>query len=150
MRIDAPYPRSIDLIRHLEAVAETDDEIKLIEDLFERITLWDLATEDANVTENGDGTFTVNVDFKASKLEADGLGRETEIDLDMPIDIGVFTMRPDDDDFSGEAVLHLQKHRVTSGENTFEFTVDRRPAAVGIDPYHKLIDRKSDDNLKSL
>src|SRR6056297_601909 len=145
-----PYPRSIDLIRNLKAVAETNDEIKLIEDLFERITLWDLATEDASVTENDDGTFTVSIEVNASKLEADGLGRETEVDLDMPIDMGVFTLRPDDDAFSSEAVLHLAKHRVTGGDNTFEFTVDQRPAAVGIDPYHKLIDRKSDDNLKSL
>ncbi|HKL51551.1 MAG TPA: M1 family aminopeptidase [Wenzhouxiangellaceae bacterium] len=145
-----PYPRSVDLIRNLKAIAETGDEIKLIEDLFERITLWDLATEDAAVTENEDGTFTVTIDVNASKLEADGLGRETEVELDMPIDIGVFTMRPDDDEFSSEAVLHLQKHRLTSGTNSFEFTVDRRPAAVGVDPYHKLIDRKSDDNLKSL
>ncbi|MGK7295833.1 MAG: M1 family aminopeptidase [Candidatus Wenzhouxiangella sp. M2_3B_020] len=145
-----PYPRSVDLIRHLENVAETDDEIKLIEDLFERITLWDLATEDAAVTENDDGTWTVTMTVDAAKLEADGLGRETEVDLDMPIDIGVFTMRPDDDEFSSDAVLHLEKHRVTGGENRFEFTVDERPAAVGVDPYHKLIDRQSDDNLRSL
>ena len=145
-----PYPRSVDLIRHLKAVAETDDEIRLIEDLFERITLWDLAAEDASVTENGDGTYTVDIEVSAAKLEADGLGRETEVELDMPIDIGVFTLRPDDDDFSSDAVLHLRKHRVTNGENSFEFTVDQRPEAVGIDPYHKLIDRISDDNLKSL
>lgn len=145
-----PYPRSVDLIRHLKAVAETNDEIALIEDLFERITLWDLATEDAGITENEDGSFTVRIEVRAAKLEADGLGRETEVHLDMPIDIGVFTMRPDHDGFSPDAVLHLEKHRVTGGENTFEFTVARRPAAVGIDPYHKLVDRKSDDNLKSL
>jgi aminopeptidase N len=145
-----PYPRSVDLIRHLKAVAETEDELALIDDLFEKITLWDLATEDASVVENEDGTFTVTVKIQAAKLEADGLGRETEVDLDMPIDIGVFTMRPDDDEFSSAAVLHLQKHRVTGGENTFEFTVDQRPAAVGVDPYHKLIDRKSDDNLRNL
>ncbi|MEX2499465.1 MAG: ABC transporter permease subunit [Wenzhouxiangellaceae bacterium] len=145
-----PYPRSVDLIRHLKAVAETGDELALIEDLFERITLWDLAIEDASVTENDDGTFTVSMEVKAAKLEADGLGRETEVELNMPIDIGVFTMRPDDDDFSPNAVLHLEKHRVTSGDSTFELTVDQRPAVVGIDPYHKLIDRKSDDNVKSL
>ena len=145
-----PYPRSVDLIRHLKAVAETDDEIALIEDLFERITLWDLQVVNAESSANDDGSFTVSIDVTASKLEADGEGRESEIALDMPIDIGVFTQRPDADDFTPEAVLHLAKHRVVSGSNRFEIKVDQRPSAVGIDPYHKLIDRVKDDNFKSL
>lgn len=85
----------------------------------------------------------------AAKLEAGGLGRRTEVDLDMPIDIGVFTMRSDDD-FTSDAVLHSEKHLVTSYENTIEFTVNQRPTAVGIDPYRKLLDWKSEDNFKSL
>ena len=145
-----PYPRSVDLIRHLKTVAETDDELALIEDLFERITLWDLQVASAASSANDDGSFTVSIDVTASKLEADGEGRESEIALDMPIDIGVFTQRPDADDFTPEAVLHLAKHRVVSGSNRFEITVDQRPSAVGIDPYHKLIDRVKDDNLRSL
>jgi len=145
-----PYPRSVDLIRHLKAVAETDDEVALIEDLFERITLWDLKVEEAEVTETEDGRYQVAVTVNARKLEADGLGRETERDLDMPIDIGIFTLRPDHDDFSPDAVLQLEKHRLTSGENRLEFTVDQRPATVGVDPYHKLIDRIKDDNLAAL
>ena len=36
------------------------------------------------------------------------------------------------------------------GEETFEFVVDEKPSHVGIDPYNKLIDRNSDDNLQSL
>jgi hypothetical protein len=44
----------------------------------------------------------------------------------------------------------LEKHRVQTGESTFEFIVDERPTHVGIDPYNKLIDRNSDDNLQAL
>jgi len=145
-----PYPRSVDLIRHLKDVAETDAEHALIEDLFERITLWDLKVDESEVRDNGDGTWTVLVDIDAAKLEADGEGRETERPLDMPIDVGVFTRRPDQGGFGADAVLHLAKHRITSGENRIEVTVDQQPAAVGVDPYHKLIDRNKDDNLKSI
>jgi len=145
-----PYPRSLDLIRHLKAVAETDAEVALIEDLFERITLWDLAVAEADVTDNQDGTWTVTATVNAGKREADGQGRETERRLDMPIDLGVFTRRPDEGGFSAEAVLHLDKHRITSGANRIEITVDQRPAVVGVDPYHKLIDRIKDDNLAAL
>lgn len=145
-----PYPRSVDLIRHLKAVAETDDEIRLIEDLFERITLWDLKVKNAEISETEDGRYRVAIDVNARKLEADGLGRETERDLDMPVDIGLFTTRPDDDDFDADDVLHLAKHRLVSGENHIEITVDERPTTVGVDPYHKLIDRIKDDNLAEL
>ena len=47
-------------------------------------------------------------------------------------------------------VLMLEKHGIKTGETTLEFTVDERPSHVGIDPYNKLIDRNSDDNLKAL
>jgi ABC-2 type transport system permease protein len=49
-----------------------------------------------------------------------------------------------------EHVLTFEKHRVTTGEMSFVFTVDEKPSHVGIDPYNKLIDRNSDDNLKAL
>ena len=68
----------------------------------------------------------------------------------MPIDIGIFTKDPDDVTEGDDHVLLLDKHRVQSGESTFEFVVDEAPSHVGIDPYNKLIDRNSDDNLKAL
>ena len=145
-----PYPRSVDLVRHLKAVAGTPQEMTLISDLFERITLFDLEVRTAEVEARNDGRFDVTITVSAKKLEADGQGRESERPLDMPIDIGVFTMRPDDKDFAPDAVLHLAKHRIRSGDNTVRVTVDRRPAFVGIDPYVKLIDRNADDNVKAV
>jgi hypothetical protein len=145
-----PYPRSVDLVRHLKAVAENEQEIELIEDLFERIVLWDLSVDETEAVDNGDGTWTVTMTVDAAKLEADGQGQETEIDLDMPIDLGIFTRRPTDKGFGEDHVLVLEKRRVVSGSNRFEFVVDEPPAAVGIDPYHKLIDRRIDDNVASL
>ncbi len=145
-----PYPRSVDLLRHLKAVAETPAERALISDLFERITLFDLKVTDAVVEPRNDGRFDVTITVRAKKLEADGKGRESERPLDMPIDIGVFTARPDDRDFGPDAVLHLAKHRITSGENTVRLVVDQRPAFVGVDPYVKLIDRNSDDNVRAV
>jgi hypothetical protein len=47
-------------------------------------------------------------------------------------------------------VIHLAKQDIRGGESTLTFTVDRRPVRVGIDPYNKLIDRNSDDNLKTV
>lgn len=44
-------------------------------------------------------------------------------------------------------VLYLDKHRINEETMEFSLIVDERPAYVGIDPYKKLIDRNSDDNL---
>lgn len=33
---------------------------------------------------------------------------------------------------------------------TFEIEVDEKPVRAGIDPYNKLIDRESDDNINCL
>ena len=37
-----------------------------------------------------------------------------------------------------------------SGGQQFIFLVDERPTHVGIDPYNKLIDRNSEDNISTL
>ena len=118
--------------------------------MFEKITLWDLKVEEGTVTERDDGRFDVAIKVAATKFYADGKGAQTEAPLDMPIDIGIFTEDPDDVTEGDEHVVLLEKHRVTTGETTYEFVVDERPSHVGVDPYNKLIDRNSDDNLRAL
>ncbi|MFQ5347215.1 MAG: hypothetical protein ACE5ED_05145 [Rhodothalassiaceae bacterium] len=112
--------------------------------------LFDLKVSGAEVTPREDGRFDVTITVAAKKLEADGLGRESERPLDMMIDIGAFTRRPDDKEFSADAVLHLAKHRIRSGESTIRLVLDRAPAVVGVDPYFKRIDRDADDNVKAV
>jgi len=145
-----PYPTSRELIKNLRAEASTDEQQELITDMFERITLWDLKLENATVKERDDGRFDVSIEVSASKFEASGSGEQTEIPLDMPIDIGIFSMNPDDVTEGEDHVLMLEKRRVKTGRMSFELVVDEKPKYVGIDPYSKLIDRNSDDNLKAL
>ena len=145
-----PYPTSRELIKNLRAQATTDEQQELITDMFERITLWDLKVEDATVQERDDGRFDVSINVSAAKFEASGSGEQTEVPLDMPIDIGIFSMDPDDVTEGDEHVLVLEKHRVETGQMSFELVVNEKPSHVGIDPYNKLIDRNSDDNLQAL
>jgi hypothetical protein len=145
-----PYPTSRDLIRHLRAQATSEEQQDLITDLFERIVLWDLKVEEAIVSETSDGRFAVSIEVSARKLEADGTGAQQEVPLDLPIDLGIFSENPDTVTEGDEHVIMLEKRRVASGTMNFDFVVDERPTHVGIDPYNKLIDRNSDDNLKRL
>jgi ABC-2 type transport system permease protein len=145
-----PYPTSRDLLRNLRAVASTEEQQNLITDLFEKITIWDLKVEEASATERDDGRFDVSIEISSTKFEADGEGRQTEVPLDMPIDIGIFTQSPAKVTEGEDHVLHFEKHSIQSGELSLSFVVDEMPSHVGIDPYNKLIDRNSDDNIESL
>ncbi len=122
----------------------------LITDLFEKIVIYDLRVTDTEVEETANG-FEVTMTVEAAKFEADGAGREVAVPLDQMLDVAVFADGSDelgDDDLPG--ALHLERARITGGEQTFTFTVSERPGRVGIDPYVKMIDRNPDDNVKFL
>jgi ABC-2 type transport system permease protein len=109
-----------------------------------------LKVEEAVVTEREDGRFDVTMNVAAVKFEADGEGRQTEIPLAMAVDIGIFSEHPDDVTEGDEHVLFFEKRNISSGEQSMTFVVDQRPSHVGIDPYNKLIDRNSDDNIEKI
>jgi ABC-type transport system involved in multi-copper enzyme maturation permease subunit len=145
-----PYTQSTDLLRYLREEAQTEEQQELITDLFERIVLFDLKVKEATVEELEDGRHEVTMTIAASKFEADSEGQETEIPLDLSIDIGAFNKNPDDAKPGEEPELYLQKHRIKQNETVITITLDEAPTHVGIDPYNKLVDRNSDDNVKSV
>ncbi len=136
-----PYPTTDDLIAELRAVTP-DDLQYLITDLFETITLYDNRALEATWRQTEDGKYAVTVKVQSGKVRADDQGHETPTPMNDLIDIGVFTGRG-----KQERALYLQKHRLAGGEATFEIVVDEQPTRAGIDPYNKLIDRVSGDNV---
>jgi ABC-2 type transport system permease protein len=143
-----PYTSSLELYEHLQQA--TPDSLRyLLEDLFEHITIHDLRTERASVREREDGRFDVTLEVRARKLRADSLGAETEVPMNDWIDIGVFTDRRENGRRT-QHPLHLQKHRIPSGESRITVVVDEMPLRAGIDPYLKLIDRDKRDNVVSV
>ena len=143
-----PYPRSTDFLRILRAEAGPEHET-LIADLFEKIVLFDLKATELSVTERDDKRFDVRLTVEAKKLEASGQGVETEVPLDYAIDIGLFARHPADVTEGDDHVLLLERRAVKDGKNVFEFVLDATPEFGGIDPYNKLIDRVSGDNIIS-
>lgn len=141
-----PYPRSTDLIRLLKEEAGPD-KADLITDTLEKITLYDLKAVSASAEKQADGRYKVALTVKAGKVEADGQGKETKVPLSLPIDIGLFTASPGDDGFDAGKVVALEKRPVDDSTTVIEFLTDKLPTHAGIDPYNKLIDRNSDDNV---
>jgi aminopeptidase N len=136
-----PYPDTrmlFDAIR-----AQTPPELQyLVDDGFNRIVLYDNKAISATSQPTADGKYKVTLEVQARKVQADGNGAETPMPLADYIEIGVFSGKKDE-----EKPLYLKKEKLTDEHNTFVITVDQPPTMAGIDPYNKLIDRNSEDNM---
>jgi aminopeptidase N len=139
-----PYPTSKRLVESFRA-ATPEKYRYLITDLFETITLYDNRASSAIVSPRSDGRFEVTLEVSTTKLRADGMGRESEVEMADWIDIGVFA-HPQGP-ASGQEPLYLAKHLVSGPTSVLRIVVDQEPRSAGIDPYHKLIDRRPRNNV---
>ena len=146
----APYPRSLDLIAMLRAEAKAPEDQALITDLFERITLYDLAVQQPKAVKRADGRWDVTVPVVAKKFYANGKGEEKEAPLSDLIEIGLFTAQPGFGAFDKKDVIRVERQKVRSGKQVFRFVTDKKPTHAGIDPYNLYIDRNSGDNAGSV
>jgi ABC-2 type transport system permease protein len=142
----APYPTSRDLVNELRAVAGPEHQ-QLITDLFERIVLYDVAVTGAAAKPVG-VEYEVTIDVSARQLEADGHGAEREVPLDAAFDLVLFPA-------SGvepvvQTPIYQQKHRLRSGSQRLVVRVPKKPAMVGVDPFHLMIDRTFENNVYTL
>jgi ABC-2 type transport system permease protein len=142
----APYPTSNDLIAAIRSEAPADKQ-DLITDLFQRITLYDAKATRAESHRRADGRYDVTLTIEARKLYADGKGKETEAPLNEQLDVGVFEIEPGKKGFAANKVLSLGRLPIHSGRQEITVTVARAPKFAGVDPYNKLIDRNSGDNV---
>ena len=141
-----PYTLSTDFLKILKAEAGPAHQ-KLIIDLFEKITLFDVKLLNSQVRPTEDGRYRVKLDVEVAKLYAQKDGTENKVALDIPVDIGLFFKSPADDSFEQSDVIFLEKRKIQGDRVTLELITDQQPVYAGIDPYNKLIDRNSDDNL---
>jgi ABC-2 type transport system permease protein len=139
-----PYTTSYEFLDYLRQEAGPKWS-PLIEDLFNKITIFDNRVTVATAKKRADGKYDVTLTLHAAKVYVDGIGKETPAKLDEPIDIGVFAKAPDGKE-QDEKVLFLEKRAIADGDSTVTITVDGEPYEAGIDPYNKLIDRVSSDN----
>jgi len=132
-----PYPSSEELVQRIREA--TPPELQyLVEDLFEKIVVYDNRAVSATMKELSAGKWEVTMKVVAKKRVADELGKESDVALDDLIDIGVI-------DEKGDAIA-VERKRIKGEEATFTMTVDKRPVKAGIDPLNKLIDRRPGDN----
>ena len=145
------YPNTAEFVGYLRRA--TPDSLQyLFHDMFETITLFNNRTTAATYTRRPDGRYAVHLTLEAAKLRADSLGAETPARLDDWVDVGVFGPDRDDTEYydaSGPA-LYLRKVHLTRPKTELDIVVNQKPVKAGIDPYHKLIDRQYNDNVKQV
>lgn len=144
------YPTSEDLYEAIYAV--TPDSLKYkIEDGFKEIVLYENRVIDAKTRalDNGkwETTFTVN----SKKIYYNDEGKEDRIDDKRNlVDVGVFGEDVVKDGVTIKNPFYFKLKWLEPGDNTFTITTNEKPLKAGIDPYNKLIDRNSEDNLKTV
>jgi ABC-2 type transport system permease protein len=138
------YPDTRQFVDALRA--QTPPELQYyISDAFENIVLYDNKVVSATVAATPDHKYKVTLNVSARKVKSDGSGNETAMPLHDLMDIGVFTGKKDE-----EKPLYVKKEWITQPTQTFAIIVDQMPTRAGIDPYNKLIDRNSDDNMTDI
>ena len=118
-----------DLIDAFRAEAPADKQA-FITALFDKITLWDLSVTDVNVQPTDDGRYRVAMTVATKQFEADGGGRETEVPLDVWLDVAVFgAASPELGESDLPAPLVIEKRRFDTATSTLEFVVDQKAGA---------------------
>lgn len=113
-----------------------------VADLLERITLYELKTNQASFQKLPSGRFELTLKVEVQKLYSDGLGDEEEADLHEWINIGVFSK-------TGE-LIYLQKHFFEKRSSVIRLSLPEAPYRAGIDPIGILIDKHFEDNVISV
>jgi hypothetical protein len=136
------YPTAGNLIDEIQKVVP-DSLNYLIHDMFETITLFENRTRQAFYVKRSSGQYEVTLHLETKKIQADSTGGEISVPMRDWIDVGIYGRGKD----GKEKLLYLRKHKFEPGQTTLHLLVNERPTRAGIDPFRKLIDRNTRDNV---
>jgi hypothetical protein len=141
---EPPYATSMNAIRAFEEV--TPDSLKyLVDDLFMKVILFSNRIESGSFKKIND-EYEVTMKVISEKFLSDSLGKEISIPVNDFMDIVIFGSRKPDSD--SEPVLMKKRIKINAKETKLMFRVKEQPLKICVDPYHYLIDRVPDDNVK--
>ncbi len=128
----------------------TPDSLKeTVKDLFERIVVFDNAVKSWSFKKIKNNDFLVNIVLNCSKTQSDSLGKAKDATPNDWVDLGVFAMNEKNRTQPGDIVC-FKKIKVNAKQQTLELHTNTEPFMVGIDPYNKLIDKNTANNLKDV
>jgi ABC-type transport system involved in multi-copper enzyme maturation permease subunit len=121
----------------------TPEEYKeFVDDNLKRITLFRNKAVSAKGKKLANGQYEVRMKIELEKVYTDSLGKETPASINIPIEVGLLAAKKP---VKAEDLLLVEKRKVKSGDEVV-LVLAQKPAFVGIDPMHKLIDENLEDN----
>lgn len=124
----APFATGQDFYRHLAARIPAQYHAQL-DDIFARVTRWDVRAVKASATPAANGKWQIEVVIETRKYHAEGLGGEREVAFATPVAVAL----SNDREFADGAI---QRQRIypASGRSSLVLETDGKPAYFGIDP----------------
>ncbi len=121
----------------------------LIDDWLKKVITYDLKINNTSYKKLSNGQFEITLDISAKRYEQNDQGAAIAIDINEPIQIGLFkkhprTITPQDE------ILYLKVHQVNKEKMTFKIIVNEKPEYIGIDPFGTRLDSDRVDNLERL
>ncbi len=149
------YPTTDDLLSYFRAVTPAN-QLYLIQDLFETITFYDNSITQATLLPLPGGKYQVEATLQVRKYRMDGNGAfiyddqleagPEDLNKTLPIadfiELGFFDKK--------NKPIYLQKHHITRSKNKIKIVLNQKPNTIGIDPFHKLLERNKEDNIRPM
>jgi ABC-2 type transport system permease protein len=125
-----PFPTSVELYQLLVKKADPQYQ-QMLKDYFEKITLYDIATESIVVSEEADDSYQVEISGSIKKFYADEWGETSEAALSDFIPVILFNK-------DGE-IIYDQAHFLEQNEVKINLVLDEKPSSGGLDSLNMLV-----------
>ncbi len=135
---------SIELINELYDVTPIEYQT-LIDDWFKRIIIYDVSIQDAVYEELPNGKFEIKLQIGAKRFELNDEGVRVPIDIDEPLQIGLFQKHPGNIGLDG-GTIYLKSQQISQDGQEIKLIVDQLPGYVSVDPYGTRVDENLTDN----
>ena len=146
----APFPTTVELIDALRNAAPEELQ-QFITDSWDEITLWETGFgEDITLTTQSSGKYKVTATINLAKKYADpDTGEESDAEtLDEFVEVGFY--KEDPSNSWEETPILIKRLRLTEAKTEVSFEMDEKPGYIVADPRALLIERKYDDNIRSI
>lgn len=114
----------------------------LIDELFNRVVLYDNRIQSHQLTENADGTVTVDLEILGRKIDVDEKGAQKDIDFVLDMDVAARDAK--------DKTLEATRYTIKSGVNKIQLKFAQKPKSLSLDPMHMWIDLNREDNKLTL
>jgi ABC-type transport system involved in multi-copper enzyme maturation permease subunit len=134
---EPPFTTSVAFVESLKADLGPQHG-PLMDELFHQVTLYDNRIQSHQLTENADGSVTVDLEILGRKIDVDEKGAQKDVDFALNVEIGGHD--------AADKLLPGSRHLIKTGVNKVQLKFAQKPKSIWLDPMHMWIDLNHEDN----